>query len=123
MRLLQIFKPIFLVFLMLSFTQIACQKQSDQAKQMPDEQKLHLPKEIVLYGGSDQFSQWLHQVEAFVKAIEPVVPPFADLALMGLTSNLAFNNPQSPNFNRPVRFFLINENQAQAQAQDRKSVV
>jgi hypothetical protein len=118
MRLLQIFKPIFLVFLMLSFTQIACQKQSDQAKQMPDEQKLHLPKEIVLYGGSDQFSQWLHQVEAFVKAIEPVVPPFADLALMGLTSNLAFNNPQSPNFNRPVRFFLINENQAQVQAQD-----
>ena len=117
MRLLEIFRPILLVFLMLNLTQIACQKQSDQAKQIPDEQKLQLTKEIVLYGGSDQLSQWLHQVEVFVKAIEPIVPPFADLALMGLTSNLAFNNPQSPNFNRPVRFFLINENQAQDQVQ------
>jgi hypothetical protein len=105
---------------MLNLTQIACQKQSDQAKQIPDEQKLQLPKEIVLYGGSDQLSQWLHQVEVFVKAIEPIVPPFADLALMGLTSNLAFNNPQSPNFNRPVRFFLINENQTQEQEQKQK---
>jgi hypothetical protein len=93
-----------IVLLVLGF--LACSQNANKATPKPV-QNSFITDDILIYGGNDQLQDWLNAAEAFVKGVEPSIPPFAGMAVTTVAQQLGFKNTQIPNLNKPVRFLLV----------------